>query len=122
MAASKKPKPRSHSTDKEEASLSWSLRNYMNKSHRSYDRDFEKKIMAAAPEWFTTVAEKIETKKKLLLKIAKNGQAKPTVSNKDDKIKKLAVTLSSYTNKSQRGYDAKFDKKIRKLRPDWFHK
>jgi len=35
---------------------------------------------------------------------------------------KLASRLASYTSKPSSAYDPIFDKKIRKLRPDWFRK
>jgi hypothetical protein len=34
----------------------------------------------------------------------------------------LAVALDNYTNPKHPEYDAKFTKKIKKLRPDWFEK
>jgi hypothetical protein len=51
-----------------------------------------------------------------LIQIARNGEARPS-----QKIKE-GITLSRYTNKLRSSYCEKFDKTIRKLRPDWFRK
>lgn len=50
----------------------------------------------------------VEEKKQLLLKMAKNGEVRP---HRDSKLRKALVR---YTAKSQWGYDAKFEKEIRK--------
>ena len=53
-------------------------------------------------------------KKKLLLELARNGEARPGRNSP------LGWALVSYTSPSQITYDPDFDKQIRKLVPQWF--
>jgi hypothetical protein len=86
------------------------LCNYVNKGN-SYDADFSRQIRELRPDWFVNSADE---NKKLLLEMARNGEAKPN--------KRLGVVLCNYTNKKNTCYDSEFDTEIKKLRPDWFRK
>ena len=52
--------------------------------------------------------------KQLLIKVAKNGESRPSQKTR------LGKRLSDYTKKTSRTFDATFYKIIKKLRPDWF--
>jgi hypothetical protein len=91
------------------------LCSFTNKNNIQYDKDFNDKIRSTRPEWFVPRTRKSEVKKNKLLSLAKNKKPRPT--HKD----KLYRELCDYTNKNNTSYDEDFDKKIRKLRPDWFY-
>jgi hypothetical protein len=81
-----------------------------------YDQDFTQHIKSIRPDWLVTQYDVAKQKKEKLLEMAKNGEPRPNKKNHS-----LGASLGTYTNKSQRGsYDPGFDKKIRKIRPDWF--
>jgi hypothetical protein len=80
-----------------------------------YDAKFHKKMKKLRPDWFLSQSEVADQKKKQLIKMAKNGENRPS----HDKTR-LGQALSNYTRKSSHVYDPVFDKTIRKLRPDWF--
>lgn len=84
---------------------------YTNPNNGCYDNVFVKKIQKLAPDWLLTITERVDENKKELLKAAISGSKKP---------KHLSNRLSFYTTKNSGCYDRKFDKQIRKLRPDWF--
>ena len=56
----------------------------------------------------------VDYKKHKLIEIAKRGEPRPSQATKEGKC------LSNYTVKNSNCYCPKFDKTIRKLRPDWF--
>jgi len=97
-----------------ESKLGQSLSSYIRLNHGCYDLAFTKKIKKLCPDWFVTQSDKVKQKKEQLLKIAKNGDNKPKNGTK------LSWSLSSYISSKSDCYDPVFDKKIRKLRPDWF--
>lgn len=53
-------------------------------------------------------------KKELLIKMAQNGEKRPSASSR------LGQALINYTSKSTTAYDDLFDKKIKKIAPFWF--
>jgi molybdenum-dependent DNA-binding transcriptional regulator ModE len=63
---------------------------------------------------FDESVSSVNYKKQKLIDMANSGKAKPTTKTK------LGKLLSNYTNKASPTYDAKFDKTIRKLAPNWF--
>jgi hypothetical protein len=91
------------------------LSEYTSPSNRSYDRDFHRRIKGTRPEWFLSQTQMADQKKKELLKMAREGAARPS----HDRTR-IGQALSNYTRKSSTVYDPAFDKTIRKLRPDWF--
>lgn len=91
--------------------LGLALLQYTNKSSSSYNAEFDRDIRAKHPLWFIdTVAES----KKLLLAMPV-GCKRPTQGSG-----RLAHALSNYIGKSNRSYDAEFDRKIRAKHPGWF--
>ena len=91
------------------------LSEYTKPSSVMYDAKFHKKMKKLRPDWFLSQTEIASQKKKELIRMAKNGENRPS----HDKTK-LGQALSNYTRKSSYVYDPVFDKTIRKLRPDWF--
>jgi hypothetical protein len=78
---------------------------------------FDKIIRKLAPNWFLGQTQIADQKKQQLIELAKSGAKRP-----NQKTTKLGVSLSNYTGKFTYSYCPKFDKTIRKLRPDWFRK
>ena len=86
-----------------------------NKNNNQFDKDFNKKIRELRPDWFLPRSLKTENKKNKLLSLAKNKKPRPSHHDK------IYRDFCCYTNKKNKRYDKKFDKKIRSLRPDWFN-
>jgi hypothetical protein len=103
MANNGEPKPTNKT--KEGRALS----NYICKGHGSYCPKFEKTIRKEATNWFN----KVQIKKNKLIEMAKKGGPRPSQKTKE------GSALSSYTCKSG-SYCKKFDRKIRKIAPNWF--
>jgi len=115
MAGEKRPN--SVAKDKEERKLGQCLISYTCKHYSSYDPIFDRKIRKLIPDWFENTATK---KKETLFKLVKSGAKRPSLHSKNEEERKLGWALVSYTNKSKGCYDPDFNKKIRKLGPDWF--
>jgi hypothetical protein len=94
--------------------LAQSLSSYTRKNHDCYDSEFDKQIRKLAPHWFV---DKVLEKKKKLIEMAKRGHPRPHASNHP-----LGKAFNSYIGKTHSSYDPEFDKKIRKLAPNWFRK
>lgn len=108
MAKRKEPRP--HHKTKIGAALcrytsKWSGR------YDYYDPKFAREIKRIAPQWFVSP---LEQKKKSLLEMAERGEPRPSRKTK------IGTSLCTYTMKSYKCYDPKFDREIRRLRPDWF--
>ena len=88
---------------------------YTSKNSKIYDPIFDKKIRKLRPDLFETQWDKAQLKKDELLKIAKNGDSRPS-----QKCHRLGKAICQYTRLKSKSYDPVFDKKIRSLRPDWF--
>lgn len=82
---------------------------YTTKSQNSYNASFDADIRKIAPHWF---ADSVAINKELLLKMARDGEPKPTGN--------LWIICLSYTTKTRRYYDPHFDKTIKKTAPHWF--
>jgi len=95
--------------------LGRALSEYTKKSSKTCDREFNNLKRKLRPDWFFSQTQVVNQKKQKLLKMAKNGQKRPSA----DKTK-LGQDLSNYTRKSSFVYDPKFDRLIRKTQPDWF--
>jgi hypothetical protein len=106
MAKNKEDRPKQNTKEGR------ALNNYISKSSSAYCSNFDKTIRKLRPDWFMKSSDK---KKQLLIDMAKSGAKRP-----NSKTTKEGCALSSYTNKSSDLYCEKFDKTIRKLRPDWF--
>lgn len=106
MAREGKPRP-SWNTK-----LRMCLCQYLRKKSDCYDAEFEKKLRKLRPDWFEKSSD---ANKEILLKMAREGKPIPPSWNT-----KLGRCLCNYTCKSHGSYDAEFEKKLRKIRPDWF--
>ena len=85
------------------------------KTYLYYPRyaNFKRKIHRLAPHWFIdTVLEN----KKLLLKMAKNGERKPIQITHP-----LGKALNRYVTQSSNCYDPELEREIRKLAPHWVY-
>lgn len=91
------------------------LSEYTKPSSSCRDSKFDRLIRKIRPDWFLSQTEIADQKKKELIKMAKNGEKRPS----HDKTK-LGQCLSNYTRKSSPAYDPVFDKQIRKIAPHWF--
>ena len=89
------------------------LYNYTRKVSSCYCHVFDKIIRKLRPDWFESTSIIMRQK---LIAIAKSGAKRPHHKTKDGQA------LSNYTRKSSISYCEKFDRLIRKLRPDWFRK
>jgi hypothetical protein len=105
MAKSGKPRPR------RKTKIGRQLSSYTAKSSKLYHPEFDKLIRELRPDWFESTSQIMKQK---LIDIAKSGEKRPSRKTKE------AWCLGSYTSKSSDSYCPKFDKLIRKLRPDWF--
>jgi hypothetical protein len=105
---------RTNNRPKFKTKLGMFLSYYTNKNHHSYCPSFDKTIRKLRPDWFLSRIQIANKKKQDLISMAKNGENRPGQKTK------LGAVLCSYTNKSHGSYCPKFDKTIRKLRPDWF--
>ena len=76
------------------------------KSSHSYNPSFDGQIKKINPDWFVT--EKVNSKKQTLLEMARRGEPRPLFETS------LGRALLLYTRK-----DPKFNKDIKKVRPDW---
>ena len=95
--------------------LAKSLITYIRPNHTAYDSAFTKKIKKLRPDWFVSRSDKAKQKKVQLLKMAQNNEPRP-----GQKKHPLGADLSRYTSTSNGSFDPAFNKKIRKIRPDWF--
>jgi hypothetical protein len=77
--------------------------------------NFNKIIHKLRPDWFIKCLTSADYKKQKLIAMAKSGAKKP-----NSKKTKEGRALVNYTRKYSVVYCQKFDKLIRKLRPDWF--
>jgi len=108
MAKSGANKP--HYKTKEYQALS----TYISKSSQIHDPVFSKLIRDLRPDWFLSQTQIANQKKQELIRMANNGEAKPSQKTK------IGQSLVSYTKKSSQIHDPVFSKLIRDLRPDWF--
>jgi hypothetical protein len=106
----KKGRPKPHHKTK----LGQTLGNYLKKSSQSYDPVFAKEIRRLAPSWFVTRSDFANEKKKQLIEMARKKLASPR------RTTKLGKALYKYTTKESGSYDPAFDKKVRRLAPNWF--
>ena len=93
--------------------LGMAFTRYTVKSSVCFDADFTKNIRKLRPDWLLNQTEKANQKKQLLIRIAKNGEDKPSARSK------LGILLSNYVLSSS-STNLVFTKLIKKLRPDWF--
>jgi hypothetical protein len=107
MAKSKRKRPI------RDTKLSRALMGYTYKNSSSYDPIFAKQIMKLAPHWFSNQTQTANRKKKILLGMAKRGEAKPKIDHP------LYRRLGDYIRKSSSSYDPAFVEHIRKLAPQW---
>lgn len=92
-----------------------SLSDYTSPSNRSYDPDFHREMKRLRPDWFVTQTEAATQKKKELMRMAREGEPRPSHDGT-----RLGQALSNYTRKSSQVYDRKFHLALLKIRPDWF--
>ena len=97
--------------------LGKALTRYTSSKNDCYDPVFDKKIRKLRPDWFVKTAT---VKKQKLLDMASKGHKRPQSRSTNREERLLAIVLTGYTRPTNPCYDLVFDKKIRKLRPDWF--
>lgn len=85
---------------------------YINPNNKLYDPVFVKEMENTNSTW---LLNKTEMYKRELLTMAINGFSRP-VKGKS----KLGDNLVYFTSKKHRYYDERFDRYLRKIRPDWF--
>jgi superfamily II DNA or RNA helicase len=88
--------------------LGQALAGYTTRSNTSYDEEFDVKIRALRPHWFS--ASRKAANQQQLLEMEERPH--PTTT--------LGRALNGYTARSGGSYDEEFDKKIRALKPHWF--
>ena len=93
------------------------LSQYASPANSSYDREFHEELRKLRPDWFASQTEIANQKKRELLRMAQNGEKRPS----HDKTK-LGQALSNYTRKGSPVYDPEFHRAIVKIRPDWFER
>ncbi len=93
------------------SSLGIALSNYTRNNRNTHDPEFDRLIRGLRPDWFENTADK---NKQEMITLAKSGAARPSWKTA------LGRALKSYIDKNGGCYDAKFDRLIRSLRPDWF--
>jgi len=108
MAKSGKDRP------KRNTNIGRSSFKYTNLNSPYYDHKFTSNLKKIRPDWFITQSEKVKKNKEQLLEMAKNGEDKPGRTTK--------FVLSNYVCKVSGSYDRKFDRKIRRIKPEWFEK
>lgn len=111
IAKSNAPKPPYFT--KGESLGKW-LSNLTTKGKPNYNAEFDKMIRDRRPDWFITQSDKANKNKENLYNIAVRSDSERLTD------KRLKEQLHRYTSKNGGSYDAKFDKKIRKLAPHWF--
>lgn len=104
LARNKKPKPKSKTV---------LYRNLVGYCYR--DKFFAAKLKKLAPDWFISQTEKLNKKKKELVKLAKSGKDRPNEKTP------LGLVLIGCGRKDRRG-DVALHRLLKKLRPDWFAK
>ena len=90
-----------------------SLLGYTRKKSQVFDPVFANEIKKLAPQWFVKQSDIVRNKKETILKMAKDGDAKP-------KRGPILSALLLYTREDSNCYDPIFSTKIRSLRPEWF--
>ena len=109
MARKKEPRPACYKRYKHP--LGDCLVRYTNNGS-AFDKEFNKKIRKAAPDWFLNSSDE---KKQKLLMMAREGEPRPTQQGHP-----LGAMLGCYTNSDNSCYDAKFNSEIRETAPHWF--
>jgi superfamily II DNA or RNA helicase len=94
--------------------LANALQAYTQKTHRSYDPNFDASIRSRQPLWFGRKG-RMHAKKAALL-------ALPTGAPRPVHRSELDNALRMYTQSSGRLYDAEFDAAVRTRHPGWFTK
>ena len=110
-------KPSQNSDNPAEKKFGIALARFLNRTGACYDEEFEDKIRRKRPDWFAGKAAKTKT---LLLAMARNGDARPSLKSYDKAEVSLARKLASYINRHSTVYDIFFSNKIQKMRPEWF--
>jgi superfamily II DNA or RNA helicase len=108
MALGKAPRP--HHSSK----LGQSFYGYTNPKASTYDAGFDSQIRKLRPDWFVTQYDRANEKKARLMELG------AIASDKPKHHETLGRALYNYTYRKSETYDAAFDSKIRKLKPDWF--
>ena len=114
IAKNKKEKPKQGklADSKEESYLRGALDRLTKENSKYYDAEFANQLSKLSPHWFI---DNVIENKKTLLQMAKNGEPRP---NKRKNL--LGNLLLNYIRPTSSGYDAEFDKQIRKMAPHWF--
>ena len=105
MAKNGEPKPN------QKTKLGQAFANYTRKNSESEDQDFINQIKKIRLDWFVTRTERSDKKKRILLRMGKDGRPRPTQKNP------IGQALRNYMVT-----DPAFKKNIKKLAPHWFKK
>jgi hypothetical protein len=108
MAINGEPRP------SQKTRIGMALSQYTSPASTSYDEDFHEELKGLRPDWFVPQTQGSAQKKRELLRMAAQGEARPTYRTR------LGQALCNYTGKNSPVYDAGFDREIRRIRPDWF--
>jgi hypothetical protein len=103
MAKNGEPKPN------QKTKLGQAFANYTRKNSESEDQDFINQIKKIRLDWFVTRTERSDKKKRILLRMGKDGRPRPTPKNP------IGQALRNYMVT-----DPTFKKTIKKLAPHWF--
>lgn len=109
MARRGEPRPNTMKTK-----IGSKLTHYTNPNSGCYDPKFDRDIRKLRPDWFVSKSDRANQKKAKLFEMARKGESKPHHRTK------MGSALIHYTLKKSSSYDPKFDREIRKARPDWF--
>lgn len=95
--------------------LGRALNNYANRFPTA-NKDFAELLRKLRPDWFISIKQKANIKKRNLIRMAKEGKDRPACTTK------IGKSFNNYTKKSSKIYDESFTKIIKKLRPNWLVK
>lgn len=88
------------------------LYNFCSPRQRAFNLEYAKRVESIRPTWFRPTTEE---KRNAIMKMALNGEPKPS-----QLFHPLGITLRSYTYPCCKCYNHEWITKLRKLRPDWF--
>jgi superfamily II DNA/RNA helicase len=93
------------------------FRNYIKPGHKCYDQVFVEEIMAIAPHWFSTGTDRA---KEELLRMAREGEPKPSRYSKDSTLRGLADAFHKFSRPGSDRYDGEFVRQIHSIVSKWY--
>ncbi|RYZ92545.1 MAG: hypothetical protein EOP06_03970, partial [Proteobacteria bacterium] len=104
--------PNASSEDEMEALLYRSIRRYCNAAQTYYDPHFEKHVRGYG---YGIKQDTASPKKAAIIEYVTANGKKPSVKDPDPEVRKLAVSMFSYTHAGSKAYDASFREKLESL-------